>query len=158
MTTSGTCPTARNAISPITQTVALNRARNSYVAVRDTEGPALTAPATEATCRRCGRTLPLGAFPRALRKRNGRSSWCTDCKNTATRAWRAAIRDEYNARRHVHYPPRACLWCGVEFAPKRRDSRFCRKACGEYYRANPGSHHADAAHREAHRLASSSAA
>ncbi len=46
------------------------------------------------TCRRCGEAKPLEAFPRNARTRDGRSSWCSDCHNSAKRQSRRKRRAE----------------------------------------------------------------
>jgi hypothetical protein len=89
---------------------------------------------TEKVCRRCGVTRPLSEFPPNSRMCDGRSSWCTDCKNAGTRQWRASRRDTYNAARRVHYEPRACFGCGFVESPNRKDRRYCCRLCRDHLR------------------------
>lgn len=37
------------------------------------------------TCRRCRERKEPEAFPRHARTKDGRSSWCSDCRNAARR-------------------------------------------------------------------------
>jgi hypothetical protein len=107
---------------------------------------------TERACTRCGRTLPLSEFPPNARMRDGRSSWCTDCKNAATRVWRAAHRETLNGARRVRHEPRACVGCGLVYVPRRTDALFCCLSCRVYHRQpdDPTAATWAAAHRSGH--------
>jgi hypothetical protein len=49
------------------------------------------------------------------------------------RRWHARNREAINAARRIdRYPPRICATCGQEFAPIRRDQRYCRRWCREH--------------------------
>lgn len=55
-------------------------------------------------CAHCGRVFPVKDFPKAggnSRRKDGRHSWCRECKNADLLAWRARNIErvrEYNAR------------------------------------------------------------
>jgi hypothetical protein len=46
------------------------------------------------TCRKCGETKQLEAFPPNRHTRDRLSSWCRECHVTATREWRQRRHDE----------------------------------------------------------------
>jgi hypothetical protein len=59
-------------------------------------------------CKRCKGEKPPNEFPANDRKRNGRSSWCRECHNEATAAWRGRNPERiaaYNASRRVDSLP-----------------------------------------------------
>lgn len=56
---------------------------------------------TTARCARCDQELPIASF-RVLRH-GSHASYCTPCQVRLTREWRAANRDENNARRRQAY-------------------------------------------------------
>lgn len=163
---------AANGVAASPQTVTLISVRDSHAFVRDTAGsrtmPSATiprsdgrrssapiaeghsAPDGERPCTRCGRTLPVAGFPPAARKADGRSSWCRDCQNAATRRWRAANAEVINAPRRVHHEPRACAGCGYRFAPRRVDAAFCCRGCRDAFRPGTPSESWIRAHRELH--------
>jgi len=121
-----------NAFRRSSGTVSPVSARKIPRLARDTAAVAETG--ARRPCTRCATPKPPDAFPPARRKRNGRSSHCRDCANAATREWRATCRDELNAARRVHHPARACLGCGLEFAPRRSDAWHCCKYCADWHR------------------------
>jgi hypothetical protein len=84
-------------------------------------------------CRHCGETMPREDFSPDRRHRDGLHSWCRACVAESKRRWRAENRESYNAARRIApYPPRICATCGQEFAPMRRDQRYCRRWCREH--------------------------
>ncbi|MEX2136218.1 MAG: hypothetical protein WEB29_04545 [Chloroflexota bacterium] len=85
-------------------------------------------------CSRCHEVKPRQRFSPNPRMGDGLSSWCRDCASAATRAWRARVRDTYNAARRVSYPPIECGGCGVTFTPRRTDSRYCCALCRDHRR------------------------
>jgi predicted Zn-ribbon and HTH transcriptional regulator len=87
-------------------------------------------------CRRCGAVKPREEFAKRVRLRDGRSSWCRDCKNAATRAWRAKVRDRYNAARRIGPFPKLCLGCGEEFDARVRQQTRCPE-CQARHRGEP---------------------
>ena len=60
------------------------------------------AHALESWCTRCTRWLPLEAFTSDLRTGRPRSN-CRACALDATKAWRAAHRDELLAQKRTRY-------------------------------------------------------
>lgn len=84
------------------------------------------------SCARCGKSYPIEAF-RVL-GHGSRASYCTECQKQATRDWRAANRDEINAKRRAVYPrqvhqPKACGFCGETLIPTRPFQRYCGPKC-----------------------------
>ena len=75
----------------------------------------------EKPCSRCGRWLPLEAFPVNRSAHWGRASRCRGCAREATRDWRRRNRDRENAERRARYRrdhplfERPCVVCGRLF-------------------------------------------
>ena len=84
-------------------------------------------------CTYCGQWRPPDAFPTNKHLSSGLSSWCTECHRDATRRWRAEHPDQVeraNARRRREpLEPRSCATCGINYAPVRRDQRYCSREC-----------------------------
>jgi hypothetical protein len=79
-------------------------------------------------CARCRRGLPIAAFRQNEHMRFGIDSWCRECHNEATRAWRARHPErvaEINAARREGPWLRTCAGCGARFPGKRRNAKWC---------------------------------
>jgi hypothetical protein len=71
-------------------------------------------------------------------------SWCRECANAATQAWRRARLEELNRARREWYreehpvEPSECVECGAAFVAQRRGVFFCSRSCKDkrYRRLN----------------------
>lgn len=88
----------------------------------------LPGDAVVKTCRKCEKTAPETEFPASKRMQDALSSWCRECHNEATKAWRGrnpeAV-ERLNASRRIRHEPRTCGGCGGTFVPPRKDSSRC---------------------------------
>jgi predicted nucleic acid-binding Zn ribbon protein len=91
-------------------------------------------PTTEKPCSKCGRWLPVEAFPLNRSAFRGRGSRCRECAREATRDWRTRNRERENAERRARYrrehplPERPCVVCGSIFQG-RPDAIVCGPEC-----------------------------
>lgn len=54
-------------------------------------------------CKKCGRELPIGNFPRCSRLKSGRASYCKKCYRELSKAYYVANREKCKARSKRNY-------------------------------------------------------
>jgi hypothetical protein len=79
-------------------------------------------------CAQCRERLPASAF-RPSAKEVGPLLWCRACSIRRTREWRAAHREELNARRRVPPVLHTCLECGEQFLGSAKRLLCGKRSC-----------------------------
>lgn len=87
----------------------------------------------EKTCTKCGETKPLDEF-----YREGKDSWCKECKRIASRAWNAANKERKRLASRSYYTANreAYLARQAEYYAAHREEDNARRR--RYYLANEG--------------------
>jgi hypothetical protein len=91
------------------------------------------------TCTRCNAEKSLDGFYRNAKKRNGRSSWCKACSNTAERKgdWHGENRDKVNANWTRKYATARGL---ILLIKERGDCAVCHESepvCLDFHHIDP---------------------
>jgi 5-methylcytosine-specific restriction endonuclease McrA len=96
-------------------------------------------------CRECSTAKPLDAF--RILKSGSRETYCRECHNAITRAWRERTKEERNAARRQTHDPKPCEACGCDFTPTRGFAKYCSPACQRSTRWRNESHRRVVAYR-----------